>query len=245
MFRFDNRIIYVFLAIFVIRHIMLNLTDTNFILSLLYSLPAMLIAITFHEFAHAWTADKLGDETPRMQGRLTLNPVAHLDPVGSVLLVFAGFGWGKPVEVNPRNYSTKMSMSKADAIVSFAGPAMNFILAIVFMIIWYAIRVFAPLFAVTQIGNIILDLIAVTVTINMGLAVFNLIPLPPLDGSKVLNHFLPYNARQWFAEKEYAFYIVFLLIWMTGIAGYIITPIIQWLTMGLNYVIGLLFSFMI
>ena len=155
------------------------------------------------------------------------------------------FGWGKPVEVNPRNYTTKMSMSKADALVSFAGPAMNFILAIVFMIVWYSIKYFAPLFAITQVGDIILDLISVIVAINIGLGVFNLIPLPPLDGSKILNHFLPYNARQWFNENEYFFYIAFLLIWITGIAGYIITPIIQWITIGLSNVIGLLFSFII
>lgn len=243
MFRFDNKIIYIILAIFVCRQVVTNLADQNFILGLLYALPAMLIAITFHEFAHAWVADRLGDETPRAQGRLTLNPLAHLDPIGSVLLVFAGFGWGKPVQVNPRNYSTKMSMSKADALVSIAGPCMNFILAIVFLIIWFAIFTISPVFAVTKIGSTILNIIITIVTVNIGLGVFNLIPLPPLDGSKVLNHFLSYNARQWFAEREYIFYIVFLLIWITGIASIIITPIIKWITAGLAYLVGLLFSF--
>ena len=108
------------------------LSDSNALLGLLYSLPGVLIAITFHEFAHAKAADVLGDDTPRMEGRLTLNPLDHLDPIGSIMLLFAGFGWGKPVHVNPRNYNRTMSMEKADAIVSIAGPATNFILAIIF-----------------------------------------------------------------------------------------------------------------
>ncbi len=242
MFRFDNRIIYILLAVFVISAVFQNLSSGNFLLNLVLTLPAVLIAITFHEYAHAWAADRLGDETPRMQGRLTLNPMAHLDPIGTVLLVFAGFGWGKPVQVNPRNYNTNMSISKADALVSFAGPAMNFILAIIFMIILYAVAAFAPAFATTQIGGIIMLLIQITISINIGLGVFNLIPLPPLDGQKILDHFLPYNAKRWFAEHEQIFYFAFILIWLTGIAGIIISPIISGLYTGLSYLIGAIFG---
>ena len=242
MFRFDNRILYIILAVFVISSIFQNLSSGDFLLRLVLSLPAVLIAITFHEYAHAWAATKLGDDTPRNQGRLTLNPLAHLDPIGIVLLIFAGFGWGKPVQVNPRNYNTNMSVSKADALVSFAGPAMNFILAVVFMIVAYAIITFAPAFVLTQAGTIIILLLQIIISINIGLGVFNLIPLPPLDGSKILNNFLSYNSRVWFAEHEYMFYMIFILIWLTGIAGIIISPIINGIYSGLSYIVGALFS---
>ena len=122
---FDRRAIYILMAIMLIWGIMNFATDTNSLLGLLFTIPGVLIAITFHEFAHAWAADKLGDDTPRMEGRLTLNPMSHLDPVGSIMLLFAGFGWGKPVNVNPRNYNRDISMEKADALVSVAGPVMN------------------------------------------------------------------------------------------------------------------------
>ena len=134
-FSFDKRIIYVILGLMVIRTIYQYATVEGALLALVLTIPGVLIAITFHEFAHAFAADKLGDDTPRREGRLSLNPFDHLDPIGSLLLLVAGFGWGKPVHVNPRNYSRKISMEKGEAIVSFAGPLMNFLLAIIFTII--------------------------------------------------------------------------------------------------------------
>ncbi len=241
MFRFDNRILYIFILIFIVSSVVQNLSQENFLLNLVLTLPAVLIAITFHEYAHAWAADKLGDDTPRRQGRLSLNPLAHLDPIGCVLLVFAGFGWGKPVEVNPRNYNRDISMTKADALVSFAGPAMNFILAFIFTILYYAIATFAPVFCMQTIGQVILTLITITISINIGLGVFNLIPLPPLDGSKILNHFLSFQARNWMAQHEFYFYIGFLLLWVTNLASYIVTPVVQLIFHGMNALIGGIF----
>ena len=107
MFSFDKRALYVILAILVIFSLR-SLTG-GYLLSLLLTLPAVIIAITFHEFAHAWMADRLGDTTPRYQGRLTLNPLAHLDPVGFILLIFAHVGWGKPVQINPNNFTSNKS----------------------------------------------------------------------------------------------------------------------------------------
>ncbi|MDE5830915.1 MAG: site-2 protease family protein [Clostridia bacterium] len=148
MFFGDKRILYVILGIFVITGIA-GMTQES-LLSLLLTLPAVLVAITFHEFAHAYAATKLGDDTPMLQGRLNLNPLSHIDPVGFVLLLFAGFGWGKPVQINPRNFNRKYSMEKGEAIVAVAGPAINFILAIVFSLIYGAIYRFAPAFTITQ-----------------------------------------------------------------------------------------------
>ena len=235
MFYFgDKKIIYIILAILVLGSIFTMTTGS--ILSLILTLPAVLIAITFHEYAHAFVADKLGDDTPRIQGRLTLNPFAHLDPIGAVLLVFVHFGWGKPVEINPRNFSRKISMSAGEAIVSLAGPLMNFILAIVFTIISCILVKFASSFILfNQIGAIIYTLIKICISINIGLGVFNLIPLPPLDGSKILMHFLPYNAKNWMIRNQNIFYIVFVLIWITGLAGVIISPVIDFIY---NIIVG-------
>lgn len=244
MFQFgmDRRTLYIIMAVLVIASLGRYLTNTNALLSLVLTLPAVLIAITFHEYAHAFAADKLGDDTPRRQGRLSLNPLAHLDPIGSIMLVFAGFGWGKPVEINPRSFNRTISMSAGEAIVSIAGPLMNFILAILFSIIYFAIIKFAPAFGFTQIGAILLALLQITISINIGLGVFNLIPLPPLDGSKVLNHFLPYNAKEWFARYSQVFYIIFVVLWITGIAGSIISPLISWVYSGITNFVALLFG---
>jgi len=238
----DKRIIYVIMAVLIVMSLGSYLTNPDKLLNLILTLPAVLIAITFHEFAHAYAADKLGDDTPRRQGRLNLNPLSHLDPIGTIMLIFAGFGWGKPVEINPRNFDRKISMSKAEAIVSIAGPLMNFILAIVFTVIYYSIVKFAPGFVITQLGSIITTLIYMTILINIGLGVFNLIPLPPLDGSKVLKHFLPYNAKQWFENYSQYFYIAFILLWVTGLAGSIISPLISLVYNGITYPIALLFG---
>lgn len=231
-FGFDRRFLYVLLAALAIMSLM-SYSRLEW-LSLLLTLPAVIIAITFHEYAHALAADKLGDDTPRMQGRLNLNPISHLDPVGFVLLMFAGFGWGKPVQINPRNFNRDVRMDKGEAIVSLAGPLMNFILAIVSAIILAAVYMFtSATFLSSTVGNIIYILLFELVVINIGLGVFNLIPLPPLDGSKIFINFLPYNARRWILEHSQIFYYIFLAIWITGLAGIIISPIINLLYNGL------------
>lgn len=233
-FSFDKRIIYVIIGVMVLTTLVDYITNPAALFALLASIPGVLIAITFHEFAHGLAAYKLGDNTAKMEGRLSLNPFDHLDPIGSLLLLFAGFGWGKPVHVNPSNYTRKMSMEKGEAIVSLAGPLMNFILAIIFTLIYFAIWKFAGLgFIYSTTGSIIMLLISTTISINIGLGVFNLIPLPPLDGSKIIMPFLPYNAKQWFRNNEYIFYIVFVVIWVTGIAGRIISPAIGVISSGI------------
>ena len=231
---FDRRVLYTIMGIMILWGLMSYLTDINAILGLLYTIPGVLIAITFHEFAHAKAADILGDDTPRMEGRLSLNPLTHIDPIGFIMLLFAGFGWGKPVHVNPRNYNRDISVEKADAIVSIAGPAMNLILAIVFTILYFVIyKINGSVLYESSTGSIIMQMIIYIITINIGLGIFNLIPLPPLDGSKVIKPFLPYNAKTWFENNETIFYIAFVVLWITGIAGTIISPIIGAIFNGL------------
>ena len=231
---FDKRVLYTIMAIMILWGLMSYLTDINAILGLLYTIPGVLIAITFHEFAHAKAADMLGDDTPRMEGRLSLNPLTHIDPIGFIMLLFAGFGWGKPVHVNPRNYNRDITVEKADAIVSIAGPAVNLILAILFTILYFILyKINGAMIYATTIGSIIMQMIIYTITINIGLGIFNLIPLPPLDGSKVIKPFLSYNAKTWFENHEGIFYIIFVILWITGIAGSIISPIISAIFNGL------------
>ncbi len=241
-FAFDKRTITIILAVMLV--LWLLSAGTSGVLNLLLTIPGVLIALTFHEFAHAWAANKLGDDTPRLQGRLNLNPLSHIDPMGFVFLIVAGFGWGRPVQIDPRNFNSKHSISKAEAIVSAAGPIMNFILAFVFLIIYYL------LFSVTNVldalsvqwQQVIFLVITYTISINIGLGVFNLIPLPPLDGSKILMHFLPYNGKQWFYNNQQIFYIIFLLIWITGLSSAILNPIFSGVLNGMNWIVYNIFK---
>ncbi len=232
-FNFTNPWMWALLVILIIENLNYYITTPGAFLSLVLSIPAVLIAITFHEYAHALAADKLGDDTPRNQGRLTLNPLAHIDPYGIILMLTAGFGWGKPVEINSNNFTRKVSVRQGNAIVSIAGPCMNFVLAIIFSIIYGLMLKFANNFILTTTGNVIATMIEYTITMNVGLGVFNLIPLPPLDGSKVILAFLPFNAREWYERNEKMLYIIFIIIWITPISSMIISPMISWIDTGL------------
>ena len=237
---FDTKYLYIILGFIVI----MNLFSGSFdILSMLLTLPGVLVAITFHEYAHALAAYKLGDDTPKVQGRLNLNPLTHLDPIAVVLLVFTHIGWGKPVEINPNNFSSRIYARTGEAIVAAAGPIMNILLAFIITIILYVIQIFATTFAFTS--KIIMPILEYAIIVNVGLGVFNLIPLPPLDGSKVLMGFLPYNARRWFEEHEKVFYIIFIVIWITPIASLIISPVINAITYGIDKIVSGLFSLFI
>lgn len=174
------------------------------IISLMYRtvvrLIVLLTALPFHEFAHAWTANKLGDPTAKYQGRLTLNPLRHLDPMGAILMLVAGFGWAKPVQVNPNYFKNrKVGM----AITAAAGPLSNLLLAFVCMIL-YKVFAYAGMVTAGLVGETLTSLcsaFALMVSLNVGLAVFNLIPIPPLDGSRVLNLVLP--TRLYFQVMQY------------------------------------------
>lgn len=242
-FSFDKRIIYIIIAIMVLSTVSQYITNPGALFALLASIPGVLVAITFHEFAHGYAAYKLGDNTAKNEGRLSLNPLDHLDPVGTLMLLFAGFGWGKPVHVNPIQYTRKISMEKGEAIVSVAGPLTNMILALVLALIYGALVKFASIeFLLSNVGNIIKVILASAISINIGLGVFNLIPLPPLDGSKIIMPFLPYNAKQWFRSNEQIFYIIFVVIWITGIASLIITPPINWISTGIMSLTQMIFG---
>ena len=170
---------------------------------LVYWIVALVIAITVHEFSHGYVSDRLGDPTPRAQGRLTLNPLKHLDLMGLLFLIFVGFGWAAPVKVDPRYYKDER---KGLMLVALAGPLSNFAIAIISLII-------GIVFNTLNIQNVVLStLIESIVGINIMLGVFNLIPLPPLDGSKILAFFLPKGVKM---DERIGFVILIILL-LTG-----------------------------
>lgn len=180
----------------------------EYIIDKLIMIPMVLIALMFHELAHGWVSIKLGDPTPRLQGRMTLNPLAHLDPIGALLMLFTGFGWAKPVEINPRYYKNP---KKGMALTALAGPVTNFLLAVVAMLIYgviFAIYVKTGAFAGSM--DIIGVVLSQFVTLNLSFMVFNFIPIPPLDGSRVLGVFL--SNRAYFKLQQYERYSFILII---------------------------------
>ncbi len=238
-FSFDKRSLYLVLIILVVLTLS-SLTKEDLLITLL-TLPGVIIAITFHEFAHAYAADKLGDTTPRAQGRLTLDPKAHIDPFGIVLLIFAHIGWGKPVQINPTNFTRGKSMEKSEAIVALAGPLMNFFIAFIFTIISVLMTIFFAVkpqfYSVNSISGMLFTIVSYTCIVNIGLGVFNLIPIPPLDGSKIFRLFLPYNAKRWIDDKIQIFEMAFMVLWITGLLGKIVSPVIELIDMGFYFIV--------
>jgi Zn-dependent protease len=189
------------------------------IAELLLRLPPLLWALSFHEFCHGWTAYKLGDRTAAYQGRLSLNPLHHLDPVGTIMLIFFRFGWAKPVPINSRYFKNPR---RDIAIVSFAGPAGNFISALATGVIYRIIYATAPaLLTNFAVKTLLLNMLF----INIGLGVFNLIPIPPLDGSKLLSVMLPASQLdKYFYLERYGMFIILILVF-TGIIQAFMSPI--------------------
>jgi Zn-dependent protease len=166
---------------------MLNFGDFN-ITTILSRVLTLVIAFTIHELAHAVVADRFGDNTPRMNGRLTLNPLAHLDPIGTLMLIIARFGWAKPVPINP--YVLRRHSPSAVMWVSLAGPASNLVLAILGGILWQ-LGVNNLLGSSNPVIAFLPNFLFEFMSINLVLFLFNLIPIPPLDGDKILEFFLP------------------------------------------------------
>ena len=183
--------------------------------TLVASIIVLLVAFPLHEFAHAWTATQFGDSTPRMNGRLTLNPLAHLDLMGSMLLLFAGFGWAKPVPVNP--YALERRSPSALMWVSLAGPLSNFLLAILAAIPFRLglVSVTGGLAPSTGLLPNFDKVMVMFIYINLLLALFNLIPLAPLDGEKIASYFLPPNIGR-FMESIRPYGPMILLVLVAG-----------------------------
>lgn len=210
----------------------------DYISGLLIALPAVVIAIGFHESAHAFMAYKQGDMTAKNLGRLTINPLSHLDPLGFICLFLFHFGWAKPVPINPNNFKNP---KKGTVLTALAGPVMNVIIAFIFCFIYIACSLFVS--ADTVIGRILMEMVFSVISVNIGLAVFNLLPIPPLDGAKIFGGLLPKKLYFKIMEHENIIQLVLLLLLFTGVLSFIISPLVTFLFNLLFNVASIIFYY--
>ena len=242
--RFDQNTL---ILIFILLAGLVFFNGSTSIEEIVLTLPGLIISLTLHEFAHAYVAVKLGDPTPENQGRLTISPLAHMDPVGTICLIFAGFGWGKPVQINPTNFKNP---EKDSAKVSAAGPIMNLILAFIFSIIYSILVIvgiktgnYASADVSTPFGVLYL-IIVNTIVLNLGLAIFNLLPFPPLDGSKIFRAILKGKAKEFLYKMESYSMLIIMVLFVTEIPSMIINPIVSFILTNIldplvNWIINL------
>ena len=198
--------------------------NADLILTKILMLPGIIIGLSFHEFAHAWVSDKLGDPTPRRQGRVTINPLAHIDWIGFLALLLVGFGWGKPVQIDPGYYKNRR---RDEFLVSIAGVTMNLILAVIFSIPARAmVKAFSGAMASDLVYNIYL-MIFYIISINIVLMIFNLIPCPPLDGWGIITQIFRLDRYSWWYKVyQYGTWILLALI-VFNVTDIIITQLVS------------------
>ena len=188
--------------------------------------------MVIHEYSHARVAYALGDYTPRLQGRLTLNPAAHVDPIGLLMLFIVHFGWAKPVQINPMNFSNPR---RDDILVSLAGPASNLITAFIALII---LVLLAKLdFPLSEGLLVVFNLIIIY---NINFAIFNMLPIPPLDGSHILRNLLPYEMAQTYEQLERYSFIFLIIILATPVLSYIFVPLQRFILGIFRSIVGIL-----
>lgn len=193
----------------------------RFLVRLILQIPALLLAVTVHELAHGFVADRLGDPTARLQGRLTLNPFPHIDPLGALAFVVAGFGWAKPVPVNAYNLRHPI---RDMAWIAAAGPVSNFAVAFAGLLGLRAVqRIDVVPFVFEPLGGVLFYVFL----FNLGLGIFNLIPLPPLDGGHFLPYFMPRASWGLVHQLEQYGPIILLLLVMSGATRYVMGPALQ------------------
>ena len=222
-FRNVNPVILILLIIMAVESMMENhISVGQWFYTKLLILPGIIIGLSFHEAAHAWVSYKLGDPTPKLQGRVTLNPLAHIDPVGFIALLFIGFGWGIPVEIDPRHYKNRRS---GELLVSLAGVTANLITAVIFALIFRLAESHMSYAFYQGAGQVLMQILLYVVYINLVLMVFNLIPVPPLDGFGVVTQLFRLERYEWYWKiYQYGQPILLILI-IFNIPSKIIGPV--------------------
>ena len=206
----------------------------DWLMEKLLILPGIIIGLSFHEFGHAIVSTKLGDPTPKNQGRVTLNPLAHVDPVGMVCLIFCGFGWGIPVQINPAYYKHRR---RDEILVGLAGVTMNLILAIVFSLL---IRVVMMLTGVLgpDVTSVIYTIFMNVVMINVVLMVFNLLPVPPLDGFGIVTNLFHLEKYSWYQQYYQWGYFILIFLVLLGVVSAILGPVTMFIMQLLSPLMG-------
>ena len=191
------------------------------------TLPGIVVGLSFHEFSHAYVAWKLGDDTPKLQGRVTLNPAAHIDPIGLVALIFIHFGWGRPVEIYPGNFKNRRRDS---LLVSLAGVAMNLMVAI---LVTLGLRLFVSLapagFILSGMGNSVFMMFYYVILINLALMVFNLLPVPPLDGFNIVTELLNLRRSSFYYQLQDKGFLILMVLIIFGVTDLVLTPALSYL----------------
>ncbi len=205
------------------------------ILGLLLSIPGLILALSLHEFAHGFAAYKMGDNTAKYYGRLSLNPFHHLDPIGTLCLFLFHFGWAKPVPINPYNFRSRRS---GIIVVSLAGPMMNFLVALISAFVLAIIQKFVPY---SEFTLFLYQVVLYCEILNIGLGCFNLIPIPPLDGSKVLLELLPYRYRDMFYQIERYSSLILMALLVTNVLDPVLGTMRSVVTLVINFIVGLVF----
>ena len=222
----------VLLLVLVVLRIITNpVVDAGeWIMDKLMILPGILIGLSFHEFAHGAVSYALGDPTPKLQGRLTINPAAHMDPFGFICLLLAGFGWGVPVEIDPRYYKHRR---RDEMLVAFAGVAMNLLIAVLFAFVVKALFAIQPSFMVGEMGQIILDILFGIISVNVVLMVFNLLPVPPLDGFNIVTEIFNLRKYSWYYAVYDKGFLILLALILFNVTDIVLVPCVkfvyQWL----------------
>lgn len=215
-----------------------NFDFASIVAEILAVLLIVFLILPFHEWAHAFTASLLGDKSIKYRGRLSLNPLSHIDPMGALCLLLFGFGWAKPVPVDPRNFKNpKLGM----AVTAIMGPVANLIAALVGLLVFNALFYFNIGFLLTDIGGFVRTFLNFYISCNIGLAVFNLIPIPPLDGSKVLFLFLSDKAVDFFYRYQQIFFVVIFILLYVGVLSPILNFATNGIFEGLNWLANLPF----
>jgi len=197
----------------------------DWLMSTLTLLPGIIIGLSFHEFAHAFVAYRCGDPTPKLQNRVTINPAAHIDPIGFIALLFIGFGWGKPVMINPNNFRKPR---RDELLVALAGVTLNLILAFLFMVLLWLLYKYAIGFMLSDLGMILQDILISIIFINIVLMVFNLLPIPPLDGFNVITQIFNLRNTEFYYRVYDKGFVILMVLILFNITGRILTPAVSW-----------------
>ena len=221
-----NPMILVIILMVAMRFVRGGISDPiAWVIDKLLMLPGIVIGLSLHEFGHAIVSTKLGDPTPKSQGRVTINPLAHIDPLGMLALFFAGFGWGVPVQINPSYYKHRR---RDEALVAVAGVCMNLLIVVLTTVALRFIVHLAPMrFLGSSVGSVLFEILENIIIINIVLMFFNLLPVPPLDGFNLVTQIFDLSKYSWYRPLYSNGFLILIMLIMFNITGFLLNPLVS------------------